>query len=121
MKHPTARLLYWTPRLLGVLFAAFLGLFALDSLGEGRGLLESLAAFAVHLVPTYLTLAVVAVAWRWERTGAVLFAALAVAYLVTGWGRLHWSAFAVISGPLFLLAVLFPVSRVARRQLTTAA
>lgn len=71
----------------------------------------------MHLVPTFLILIVLAVSWRWEWVGGVLFTALALLYLVTSWGRLHWSAYAVISGPLCLLGVLFLLNWLWRAEL----
>jgi hypothetical protein len=107
MKTPILRVLYWTPRVLSLLFAVFLGIFALDAFDGGPGWGRQVGAFLIHLVPTYLVVAILAVAWRWEWVGAVAFCALGVAYLATAWGRFHWSAYAVISGPLFVLAGLF--------------
>ena len=107
MKKTSATLLLWAPRIAGILVAAFLGLFALDAF-EGRSFLAALPAFLVHLVPSFLVLAVVAAAWKFEWIGAVAFLGLAVLYAVMVRGRIDWIA--VISGPLLLVAVLFLVS-----------
>ena len=97
----------WAPRIAGILVAAFLGLFALDAF-EGRSFVAALPAFAIHLIPSMLVLAVVAAAWKFEWIGAVSFLALAVLYAVMVHGRLDWIA--AISGPLVIVAVLFLVS-----------
>ena len=48
----TSRNLFiWGPRVLGIAVAAFLALFALDAFEEGRPVIQSLAAFAIHLLP----------------------------------------------------------------------
>ena len=99
----------WAPRVLGILFAMFLSLFALDVFEEGYGFWGTTFALLMHLVPVYLVLIAVLVAWRWEPVGALLYAALGVAYLVLAWGRFHWSVYVVISGPLFLLATMLVV------------
>ena len=52
-------------------------------------------------------LVALALAWRRGWVGAVVFPALGIAYLVVAWGRFHWSAYAVIAGPLFVLGALF--------------
>ena len=90
-----------------ILFALFLGLFALDVFGEGLGFFGAAAAFLIHLIPAFLVLIVLAVAWRWEWVGAVAYFFLGVLYLVLAWGKLHWSAYLAISGPLFVLGLLF--------------
>jgi hypothetical protein len=101
------RMLFWTPRVLTVAFILFLGIFALDVFGQGYSFLQTVAALAMHLVPNLLLLAILLVAWRWEWVGALLYAGLAIFYLVATWGRFHWSAYAVISGALGVLALLF--------------
>jgi hypothetical protein len=35
MNIPLKQLLFWTPRVLGILFAAFVSMFALDVFGKG--------------------------------------------------------------------------------------
>src|SRR4051812_19280627 len=99
--------LFWIPRLLCLVFAVFISLFALDVFEERLGVWRTALAFLMHLIPTFLILVVLAVSWRWEWVGAVLFTALAVLYIVLAWGRFHWSAYALISGPLCLIGVLF--------------
>ena len=119
MKRPVKRLLFWTPRILCILFAVFVSLFALDVFGEGYGFWETIQALLMHLVPTGVILIVLAISWRWEWVGGVLFIALGVLYLAMSWGRLHWSAYLVISGPLFLVGVLFLINWLYRAELRT--
>ncbi len=117
MKPLMKPLLFWTPRVLCLLFAVFMSLFALDVFGQGYGFWGTILALLIHLVPTGIVLVVLAVSWRWERVGAILFMALGIWYLLTSWGRLPWSACAVISGPLLLVGVLFLVSWLKRAQI----
>jgi len=109
--------LTWTPRILCLLFAVFLSLFALDVFGQGYGFWETVLALLMHLIPTGIVLVVLAVSWRWERIGAILFMALGIWYLLTAWGRFHWSAYVVISGPLLLIGVLFLASWLNRTRI----
>ncbi|HTV83437.1 MAG TPA: hypothetical protein VME18_12360 [Acidobacteriaceae bacterium] len=66
MTHSAARLLYWSPRIITMAFALFVGLFALESFQEVHGAGRLALAFAIHLVPAYIVAAVLAVAWKWE-------------------------------------------------------
>lgn len=109
MTHPTERLLHWTPRISGLLFAAFVSVFALDVFDDGRSFGQTLLALTIHLIPTAVVLGALTVAWRWERVGGGLFLALGAWYLISTWGRLHWSAYVVIAGPLILLGILFEI------------
>jgi hypothetical protein len=117
MKAPVKHLLFWTPRILGLLFAAFISVFALDVFDGHHGFWQTALALAMHLIPTAVLLLFLVLAWRWEWTGAVFFTALAVLYLVAFPGRFHWSAYVLISGPLFLLGVLFLLNWVFRAEL----
>lgn len=107
MTNTLERLILWGPRISGMLIAVFLSLFALDAF-NGRPFLEALPAFAIHLIPSFLVLGVVAMAWQFEWIGAIGFVTLAVIYAVRVHGRIDWIA--VISGPLILVGVLFFVS-----------
>jgi hypothetical protein len=98
--------LFWTPRVLGILFTAFLSVFALDVFGEGYGFWETMLALVMHLVPTMIVLTALVIAWRWEALGGILLIALGVWYL-TSWPHFHWSAYLVIAGPLILTGGLF--------------
>ncbi len=107
MNATTGRLLYWTPRILGILFAAFLSLFALDVFNEGYGPGETVIALVMHLVPTFVVVAALVIAWRWEWVGAVLFFGLAIFYVAMAWGQFPPVTYLTISGPLFLTGLLF--------------
>lgn len=100
--------LYWTPRVLGILYAAFISIFALDVFGEYRGWELAVALF-MHLVPTYVVVAALLVAWKWERIGGVIFVLLGVFYIWAFWGKADLIAYAIISGPVFLIGGLFLV------------
>ena len=76
------RILYWTPRALGIILAAFISIFALDVFSEHSGFWQTASALAMHLVPTALIVAALIVAWRWELTGGFLLVALAVASVI---------------------------------------
>ena len=117
MNTSIKRVLFWTPRVLGILFAMFLSLFALDVFGEGYGFWETILALLIHLLPVYIVVIALVIAWHWEWAGAILFIALALFYLVWSWGRFHWSAPLVISGPLVLLCVLFLLDWIYRAQM----
>jgi hypothetical protein len=105
--HDDDRVLFWAPRLLGLLFAVFVSLFALDAFSEGGSLLHRLFAFGMHLIPGALVAGVVAAAWRWPLVGFFGFGALAAVYLVSAWGRFAVNLYLVIAGPMLLASVLF--------------
>jgi hypothetical protein len=82
--------LFLIPRVLCIVFAVFLSLFALDVFSEGYGFGETILALLIHLVPTSLVVIALVVAWRWAGAGAILFIALALVYLVMSRGLDHF-------------------------------
>ena len=64
MNTPTKRLLFWTPRIICLLFAAFISLFALDVFEENHGFWNTLLALSLHLIPTAILLLILATSWR---------------------------------------------------------
>lgn len=121
VKVPLRLLLFWTPRVLTILFALFISIFALDVFGEGQGFFGTIIALLMHLIPTALILLFLVLAWRREWLGAVAYTALSFLYVATFWGRVHWSAYAAISGPLLLIALLFFLGWFYRARLRGAA
>jgi hypothetical protein len=114
MRPSTQKALYWTPRVLAIAFILFLALFALDVFGEGYSLGETLVALFMHLIPNFVLAAILVVAWKREWIGAVLFFGLGIFYLVATRGNEHWTAYLFISGPLFLMGILFQLNWVLR-------
>ena len=105
MKGPFKRLLFWSPRVLCIAFALFLSLFALDVFSGGLGLAKTIIALLIHLIPTVIVLVVLAISWRWEWVGGVLYIAAEMLYLIRAWHHADWVI--VISGPLFSVGALF--------------
>ena len=117
MTTATKRVLFWTPRVLCMAFAAFLSIFAFDVF-EGKGFWEAALALLIHLsYSTILVIIVLIASWRREWIGGVLFNALAVFYIVWFWGKAPWYVYAAISGPLFLVGILFLLNWRYRTQL----
>lgn len=110
-------IIYWLPRILSIFFAIFLSLFALDVFGEGASFWESILALLIHLVPVYIVLGVLALAWRWAWIGALLYFVLAIFYIILTGGRQHWSAYLGISLPLTIISLLWLLNWIFRSEL----
>lgn len=119
MRLSVNQVLFWTPRVLTFLFAVFVSLFALDVFGEHYGFWRTILALFMHLIPTAIILAILAISWRWELVGALSFVALGAYYVLTTWGRMHWSSYLVIAGPLFLVGAMFAIDWMYRARLAT--
>jgi hypothetical protein len=128
MSNISKRALFWTPRALSILFILFLSLFALDVFGEHLGFWRTALALAMHLIPSFVLIAVLALAWRWEWIGAALYGAAGLLYVI--WAssmsitlplavRLNWIL--AIAGPAFVIAGLFLANWLKRADLRASA
>ena len=105
MEARPRRWIRWSARIAACAVCLFLSLFALDAFGIGKPLGEALPDFAIHLAPVVVLLAVVAVSWRWEWVGGVVFTCLAAGYGY--FARDHISWILGISVPLLLVGLLY--------------
>ena len=119
MNEAARRLLYWAPRALSILFAAFIAIFALDVFQKGVPAWQVALALLMHLLPSFLVLLVLALSWRREWVGGALFITLGSLYLL--WARnkpfFGWGVVLSIAAPLFLVGVLFLLNWRHRAQL----
>lgn len=109
MTNTLKQALIWSPRILLLAYAGFISLFALDAFQHGHGWLENLRDFAIHLIPVFVLLTILALAWWRAWVGAAGSLALMALFLYWNFTVRHnvWSAVLVIAGPLALLAILF--------------
>ena len=104
----------WAPRVLAVASSLFFGVFALDAFDDGVTPAQAIGDFLMHLLPSATLLGIVALAWRREWIGALVFAALAVVYAIPAYAHLSWVL--TISGPLLVVSALYAWSWNRRRR-----
>ena len=122
MTHFSRRAFFWAPRAMSIVFIAFLSMFALDVFGEGYGFWKTLLALTIHLIPSFVLIAALVLAWRWEWIGAALYAAAGTLYVFWALQRpippaikLLWVL--TIAGPAFLVAALFLANWMKRAEI----
>jgi len=105
----TEKIFFWAPRVLSIGFVLFLSLFALDVFSEYTGF-GVLLPLLIHLIPSLILLVAVAIAWRYDLFGAIIFIGFALWYVWSaGFGR-PWSWYAGIAAPAFIVGVLYVIS-----------
>jgi len=121
MENKAGKFVFWTPRALSIFFIAFLALFSLDVFGTGTGFWETLAAFFIHNIPVFILIATLAISWKRELVGGVIFILAGILYIFFAAHRadnwqmvLIWSA--QISGTAFLIGGFFIAGWVKRRK-----
>lgn len=126
MSDLSKRALFWAPRVLSIAFVAYLSLFAMDVLEEHLGFWRTVEALTMHLIPCFVLIAVLILAWRREWIGAVLYAGAGLFYIIllvsmshpaSPATRLIWAL--IIAGPAFLIAGLFLANWLKHGELRT--
>ncbi|MBN2272949.1 MAG: hypothetical protein JXK95_01335 [Bacteroidales bacterium] len=79
MKTST-EILQWTPRILCILAILFISMFALDSFSSERTFWQNTVAFLMHLIPSFVMLAILLVAWKYERAGGIILLVTSLAF-----------------------------------------
>jgi len=122
MTEFSRRALFWAPRALSIAFIVFLSLFALDVFGQGYGFWKTLLALTRHLIPSFVLIVALVLAWRWEWIGAALYAGAGALYItwvmrhrIPPTTKLVWIL--MIAGPAFVIAALFLVNWLKRAAL----
>jgi hypothetical protein len=115
MMNKTNRILYWSPRVLAILFIIFMALMSLDVITPEASIWEIICGMFMHNIPTMVMIVVLIVAWKREIVGGIVFILAGVAYIIlTATSGLPWyivlSWSFTIAGPAFLIGVLFLVN-----------
>jgi hypothetical protein len=109
------KVLFWSPRLVGIVFVLFISIFALDVFDSGLGFWGTILGLFIHLIPSIVLGIAVALAWRRELVGTAAFVGWAVFYLASMRG-FDWTVYAIIAGVPFGVGVLFLAGWIWRDQ-----
>ncbi len=110
---------HWLPRIICILAILFISMFALDAFEPGPTLWQQLGAFMMHLIPSFVLLALLVVAWNWELIGGIIFAIIGLAlspiiyihnYEMNHSIGMSLGIIAVITFPFVVVGILFIVS-----------
>jgi hypothetical protein len=55
-------------------------MFALDSFASHLTIGQQIGRFVIHLIPTYILVALLIIAWKWELIGGILFILLGIGF-----------------------------------------
>ena len=121
----TSRLLYWTPRVLSILFICFLTMFSLDVFEPGRSAGEIAIGLLMHNIPSIILTILLVISWKKEIVGALgyfgagLFYAGLVIKQVSN-SDLPWydaiTRSLVIAGPAIIIGILFLINWRKRKE-----
>jgi hypothetical protein len=67
------RTFHWFPRILCIVAILFISLFALDAATPGMTIWQQFGAYFIHLIPSFILLVLLLIAWKWEYVGGIIF------------------------------------------------
>lgn len=119
------KILHWLPRLLGILAILFISMFALDAFEPGRTVWQQLGAFLVHMIPSFVLLGILLVAWKWELIGGLIFTVIGLVftpvifmhnYRMNGSLWMSTGIVLMITIPFVVVGVLFIMSHYKKKK-----
>lgn len=114
MKNFADKFIYWTPRVLGIIFVLWLMLFSLDVFAPSLTAGQIALGLLMHNLPALALLLVLIISWKHELVGGIVFILAGLSYIILlacsrtfAWYMLSWAL--LISGPAWLIGILFLV------------
>jgi len=99
LSNPVNKLIYWTPRILTIIYILFISMFALDVFGEYQFPKVLLALF-MHLLPIFLLIVILSIAWKRPKIGGWIFLL---------WGIIFTFFFNTYKNPVNLMLISLPL------------
>ncbi|PIW76234.1 MAG: hypothetical protein CO001_02435 [Candidatus Portnoybacteria bacterium CG_4_8_14_3_um_filter_40_10] len=119
--------IYWTPRILSIMFLGFLALFSLDVIAPGLSFWEIVGGLFMHNIPVFILLIILLISWKREIVGGIIFLMVGVFFtvrmLTTIMNQFELSGLSqfIIAGPAFLIGILFIINWFKKRRSLSAA
>ena len=116
------KIVYWTPRVLAILFTLFIMMFSLDVFDATSSLTDQLIGFFMHNLPAYGIILVIVFAWKKDIIGMIGFALIAIGLFMMVMGSNQPSGSAVnpavfiVSGPALLISLLYGFSWILHKK-----
>jgi hypothetical protein len=115
----SAKVLHWLPRIICILAILFVSMFALDAFSPNLTVWQQIGAFIIHLIPSFILLIVLLIAWKWELVGGIIFIILGIGLspfvFIHNFRMNHsiWMSLGIISAitlPFVIVGILFVIS-----------
>ena len=119
------KIIHWMPRILCILAILFISMFALDAFNTDQTFWQKIADFSMHLIPSFVIIVLLIVAWKWELTGGILMIVLAIGFMPLVYSMnfartqsvlISLSIVLMINFPFVVTGVLFILSYFLKRK-----
>ncbi len=120
-----SRLIYWLPRIICILAISFISVFALDAFDPNLTIWKQIQGFAMHLIPSFVLLLILLIAWKWELVGGIMFLLIGIGltpliymhnYRMNGSVGTSLWIITTITFPFILVGVLFIIGHLHKRK-----
>ncbi len=116
--------LYWTPRVLAIVFLGFLAMFSLDIFEGNYGFWGTVVGLLMHNIPVIVLAIVLAIAWKREIVGGVVFVLAGLFYITLIWRNMMMHpgqpgtilSSLIITGPALVIGILFAINWVKKEK-----
>lgn len=120
------KIIHWIPRILCILAILFISMFAADSFAPELTFWQQIGGFIIHLIPSFILIALLIVAWKWEFIGGIIFLVIGLAMspvvFMLNHQRNHFSIgqslgiILMITFPFVVVGVLFIISHYMKKK-----
>jgi hypothetical protein len=102
-------------------------MFALDSFSPDLTIGQQILGFLIHLIPSFILLALLIIAWKWEFIGGLIFTLIGLLFIPFIYSHNYSMNHSVqisigivlmINIPFVLVGILFIISHYMKRKLT---
>ena len=120
------KIFHWLPRIFCIVAILFISMFALDAFDSRLPITKQITDFLMHLIPTYILILILFIAWKWEMIGGIIFILIGAGFMPfifsINYNRNHFSVaqslgiIAMINLPFILVGALFIYSHFLKRK-----
>lgn len=122
----SVKIFHWLPRIICILAILFVSMFSLDAFEAGKSIWQQLGAFFIHMIPSFILLGFLLLAWKRELIGGIIFTLIGIImspfifqhnYIVN-----HFSVeqcigiILMITFPFIVVGVLFIISHFIKKK-----
>jgi hypothetical protein len=120
------KIIHWTPRVICILSILFISLFAADAFKGNDTIWLKIGGFFMHLIPTFVLIALLIIAWKWEYIGGILFTIIGLLtapfIFMHNYNVNHFpienciGIVAIINLPFIIVGILFIISHYMKKK-----
>jgi hypothetical protein len=76
------KVIQWSPRIICILAILLVSMFAFDVFSPTLTIWQEILALLVHLIPSFVLLGILIIAWKWEKIGGIILIIIGIIFLI---------------------------------------